>query len=63
MKEPEIDRSEFFRSFIRGGLLTGMGALGAALLWKSAGKPTCLDLGYCRKCPVFSSCVIRDNEE
>lgn len=62
MEEP-IKRSEFFRIIVRGGMLTGLISLGAALIWKSSGKPTCQDLGYCRKCAIFSGCVIRISED
>ena len=63
MKEERIERSEFFRRIVQGGLLMGLLSLGVALIWKSSGKPTCQELGYCGRCAISSGCLIRSSED
>jgi hypothetical protein len=63
MKAQEVTRKEFFQGILRNGIFTGITGMAALLLWKSAGKPTCLDHGICQSCPVSGACTLPEKKE
>ena len=63
MNKAELTRQEFFQSFLRNGVFAGITGMAAMLLWKSAGKPTCLEHGICQSCPVSKGCTLPEKKE
>lgn len=61
-KKKSINRRDFFKKFIRVGILGGLGYLGIVLLnkYKNKGtlKQSCKNNYICRGCDIVDSCVL-----
>jgi hypothetical protein len=58
-----LNRQEFLMSLSRGGLLMGLGGLGAMALHGSKDPSECFNENYCTSCDVYHGCTLPERIE